>query len=164
MKRDYTDREADDIRFFVGPEVEHTPAFGMTTLFVVGLQPIDEIESWLSKVTLKNIKHIFFGANQSFNPNHKDPESWARWESMIEYFLNKNYLCSLDIPMSCVEEIHDGGLNEYDNFIPQISVKLPYVKLWNYNTMVKIDDRDLDRKSTRLNSSHIPLSRMPSSA
>ena len=33
-----------------------------------------------------------------------------------------------------------------------------------YPMMLKIDFGSLDRKSTRLNSSHIPLSRMPSSA
>ena len=55
------------VKYFVGTEVEHTPAFGMTTLFVVGLQPIDEIESWLSKVTLKNIKHIFFNSEYPCN-------------------------------------------------------------------------------------------------
>jgi hypothetical protein len=61
---------------------------------------------------------------------------------MIEFFLEKGYLCSLDIPLSAVEEFHDGGLNEHANFIPQIRVPIPYVKLWNYNTMLKIDDKD----------------------
>ena len=27
-----------DVSFFIGTEVEHTPAFGLRTLFVVGLQ------------------------------------------------------------------------------------------------------------------------------
>jgi hypothetical protein len=61
---------------------------------------------------------------------------------MIEFFLEKGYLCSLDIPLSAVEEFHDGGLNEHANFIPQIRVPIPYIKLWNYNTMLKIDDKD----------------------
>ena len=40
-----------------------------------------------------------------------------------------------------------------------------YLKLlYQYLTRPKIDPLSLDRKSTRLNSSHIPLSRMPSSA
>ena len=60
---------------------------------------------------------------------------------MIDYFLGDGYLCSLDIPLSAVEEFHDGGLNERSNFIPQIRVPIPYIKLWNYNTMLKIDDK-----------------------
>lgn len=145
MKRDYSTGEADNVIFFIGDEVEHTPAFGMRTLFITGVQPFDDIERILSDQnsyndTSKHIKHIFFGANHSFNPQNN--LEWQRWESMITRFLNKNYLCSLDIPMSAVEEFHDGGLCEYDNFIPQIRVPIPYVKLWNYNTMIKIDDKD----------------------
>jgi hypothetical protein len=61
---------------------------------------------------------------------------------MITYFLEQGYWCSLDIPLNQVEEFNDGGLNDFDMFIPQIRVSIPYVKLWNYNTMIKIDDKD----------------------
>lgn len=144
MNRDYDTGKTDNVTLFVGNEVEHTPAFGMKTLFVTGLQSIDELESYLFKVGVKDIQHIFFGANHSFNPQTAD--EWHAWENMIEHFLKKDYLCSLDIPIQCVEEFNDGGLNEFDNFIPQIRVPIPYIRLWNYNTMLKIDDRDF--KST----------------
>lgn len=134
MKRDYTTGEADSVQFFIGNEVEHTPAFGLKTLFVTGIHSVDEIASHLN-----GAEHIFFGANHSFNP--KDALEWQRWETMITYFLDKDYLCSLDIPMDVVEEFNDGPLNEYNNFIPQIRVPIPYIKLWNYNTMIKIDDK-----------------------
>jgi len=39
MKRDYETGTADDIVFFTGVEVEKTPAYGMKTLFVTGVQP-----------------------------------------------------------------------------------------------------------------------------
>lgn len=139
MKRDYSDGVKDDVVFFVGKEVEHTPAYGMITLFVTGVQHVEEIEQHL-QFNPDGIEHIFFGANHSFKP--QNALDWQRWEGMIQYFLDKDYLCSLDIPMSAVEEFHDGGLCEYDNFIPQIRVPIPYVRLWNYNTMIKIDDKD----------------------
>jgi hypothetical protein len=41
-----------------------------------------------------------------------------------------------------VEEFHEGGLCERDRFIPIIKVPIPYIKLWNYNTCIKIDDKD----------------------
>ena len=137
MKRDYTDGVADDVIFFIGNEVEHTPAYGLRTLFVTGVQPVDAIA-----LNLQGCEHIFFGANHSFNPSFNDYDGWKAWEDMIEFFLKKDYLCSLDIPLTAVEEFHDGGLNEHLNFIPQIRVPIPYVKLWNYNTMLKIDDKD----------------------
>lgn len=137
MKRNYTDGIKENVVFFIGKEVEHTPAYGMNTLFVTGVQPVDEIAS-----KLNGCNHIFFGANHSFNPSVNDYNGWKAWEDMIQFFLDKDYLCSLDIPISAVEEFNDGGLNDHSNFIPQIRVPIPYVKLWNYNTMLKIDDKD----------------------
>jgi hypothetical protein len=138
MKRTYSTGEAEGVNFFTGWEVEKTPAFGMHTLFVTGLQPADDI---LHYYDVNGCEHIFFGANHSFSPG-KDYAEWEQWERMIAYFLDNDYLCTLDIPMSEVEQFNDSSLCEYDNFIPQIRVPIPYVKLWNYNTMVKIDDRD----------------------
>ena len=123
--------------FFFGKEVERTPAFGKETLFVVGIQSVEHIA-----LNLNGAEHIFFGANHSFHP--VDRSEWQQWENMIESFLNKGYLCSLDIPITHVEEFNDGPLCEHRKFIPQIRVSIPYTKLWNYNTMLKIDDKDFD--------------------
>ena len=135
MERDYSTNFDDPVIFFKGKEIEHTPAYNKETLFVVGVQPTTSISE-----NLIGCEHIFFGANHSFNPmTHLE---WTIWETMIKFFLKEDYLCSLDIPINCVEEFHDSGLCEYNNFIPQIRVPIPYIKLWNYNTMLKIDDRD----------------------
>jgi hypothetical protein len=135
MKRDYSGGVEDDVIFFIGTEVEHTPAFGKRTLFVTGVQSVDSIA-----LNLQGCQHIFFGANHSYNP--LTYEEHKAWESMIMFFLEKDYLCSLDIPINQVEEFNEGGLCECNNFIPQIRVPIPYIKLWNYNTMLKIDDKD----------------------
>ena len=135
MKRDYNTGISEDVSFFTGIEIEHTPAYGMKTLFVTGVQSKESIA-----LNLQGCEHIFFGANHSYNPT--DNLEHQRWESMIRYFLDLGYLCSLDIPLNQVEEFNDSGLCESDNFIPQIRVPIPYIKLWNYNTMLKIDDKD----------------------
>jgi len=137
MKRDYETGISEEVIFFTGIEIEHTPAFGKQTLFVTGIQSVESIA-----LNLNGCEHIFFGANHSFNP--QTPTEWDQWQNMIQFFLDKDYLCSLDIPLSAVEEFNDGGLNEYNNFIPQIRVPIPYIKLWNYNTMIKIDDKDFN--------------------
>lgn len=141
MKRDYASGVANDVQFFFGVEIEHTPAYGMDTLFVTGYHPVTRIEEKLAATTYET-QHIFFGANHSFDP--VDYQDHKAWEDMIVHFLNKGYFCSLDIPLNQVEEFNDGGLNEYHNFIPQIRVPIPYIKLWNYNTMLKIDDKDFN--------------------
>jgi hypothetical protein len=137
MKRDYTSGPSDNIQFFTGVEVEHTPAFGKLTLFVTGIHSIEEIA-----LNLNGAEHIFFGANHSFHPSTYD--EWRQWDDMIEFFLKKEYLCSLDIPINLAEDFLESGLTDYNNFIPQIRIPLPYIKLWNYNTMIKIDDKDFN--------------------
>jgi hypothetical protein len=131
----------DSVSFFTGTEVEKTPAFGLETLFVVGIQPVDEIAHHFD-MNPKGIEHIYFGANMSFpNLYYTDP-AWAKWEDMIMPFLQKGYLCTLDIPVGCVEGLLEGGLCEHHNFIPMISVKLPYISQLGYNATIKLDDKD----------------------
>jgi len=127
------------VKFFYGTEVEHTPAYGKQTLFVVGVQPVEDIEK-----AYKDCEHIFFGANHSYDPPKDSIEEYGEWEYMIKYFLKQGILCTLDVPYSQLEEIHDDGYDEYNNFIAQLRISIPYVNLYNYNTMVKIDDNDFD--------------------
>ena len=137
MLRQYETGHSSNVTFFTGVEVEKTPAFGLKTLFVTGTHPCDVIQKYYDD---EQCEHIFFGANHSFEPvKHAE---WESWERMIKAFLAAGKLCSLDIPISYAEEFLDSGLTEYENFIPQLRIPLPYVKQWNYNTMLKIDDKD----------------------
>jgi hypothetical protein len=138
MKRDYENGVSDTPIFFTGVEVEKTPAFGMKTLFVTGVQNYNEIMEYY---TNEQCEHIFFGANHSYNP--KTSDNFEDWDLMIRAFTDQDILCSLDIPSTInLEWFLDGGLVESDYFIPQLRVVVPYVKQWNYNTMIKIDDKD----------------------
>ena len=141
MKRDYNEGVKDDVTFFVGTEIEKTPAYGMETLFVVGIHDPETVSRLAEE---KGCKHIFVGANHSFNPESKsDPISAiGEWDRMIIPLLQKGYLVSLDFDVRFIEDVLESGYNEYDNFIPQISVKVPYIKQFNYNAMLKIDDKD----------------------
>lgn len=136
----------DKVSFFVGREVEHTPAFGQLTLFVVGVHSETDIDLALDthyKLGGKPITHIYFGANQSFpNPEFDDGPAWRVWEGMITPFLQKGYLCTLDLDVKSAEGLVEGSLVEYNNFVPMISVKLPYLQMLGYNATIKLDDKD----------------------
>lgn len=139
--------------FFVGTEVEHTPAYGKKTLFVVGLQDANRVVEILNQSNASNnsedrIQHVYFGANMSFPKlSINDAVAWNSWYHMICSVMEKtDIMCTLDIDVSCAEGLAESGLCEHSNFIPMISVKMPYVRLLNYNTVVKIDDKDF--KST----------------
>jgi len=140
MKRDYTSGVADSITFFTGVEIEHTPAYGMKTLFVVGVHdPYVIIE--LARNNQCN--HIYFGANQSFHTKGtNDIQGWRPWEDMIKTCLDADIWCTLDFDVSETEGLLESGLTENRRFIPQISVKLPYINQLGYNATLKIDDKD----------------------
>ena len=74
MKRDYESGVSDTPIMFTGVEVEKTPAFGMKTLFVTGIQDYNEVMEYYNKL---ECEHIFFGANHSYNPKNADEfEDW----------------------------------------------------------------------------------------
>lgn len=146
MERDYADGVKTDVKFFVGTEIERTPAYGMKTLFVVGIQSPIAIVDYATK---HECKHIFVGANQCFDPdatmlkyNLDLYDAMQKWDDMIKPLLKLDYLVTLDFDVKHVLTVLESGWSEYNNFIPQISVKVPHIKQFNYNTMLKIDDTD----------------------
>jgi len=124
--------------YFTGYEVEHTICHGMFTLFVVGTPPVEEI---LAKAKEAGVEHIYFGTSQSFpDINVNDAVEWTKWFDTIKPCLNADYWCTLDLDVRQAEGLLETGLCESNRFVPMISVKMPFISLFNYNTTVKIDD------------------------
>ena len=111
----------------------------MKTLFVVGVQDAGVI---LNLVKNNDCTHIYFGANQSFPKLDCDDLMWRDWEVMIEECLDAGLWCTLDLDVAQAEGLLESALVEYKQFIPQISVKLPYLQQLGYNATIKIDDKD----------------------
>ena len=147
MKRDYNTGKAESITFFTGKEIETTPAYGMETLFVVGVHEPEVILDLIKnpKLVKTDVQHIYFGANQSFKPNGtNDAATWRMWEDMIYVCLEAGYWCTLDLDVRDVEGLLESGLVEKQQFIPQISVKIPYLQQLGYHATIKIDDVDFN--------------------
>ena len=130
-------QQRQDVKYFTGTEVEHTICYGKKTLFVVGIQPVEEI---LKLAQEHNCDHIYFGTSQTFNTQEMSSADYIRWEEMILPILDANLWATLDFDVRHIEAIHESGYCDYDRFVPMVSVKMPYLKLLNYNTTVKIDD------------------------
>ena len=127
----------EDTKFFIGTEVEHSPAYGQRTLFVVGLQNPKEI---LARALNNNCPHIYLGANQSYRPTNS--KEYSDWDFVLISLLKEDIWVTLDFDVADAEEVLEGGMTEYDTFIPMISVKLPYINQFNYNATLKLDDKD----------------------
>lgn len=135
----------EQVDFFVGTEVEHSPAFGHRTLFVVGVHDATHI---INLAEINKCSHVYFGANQSFpRLDVNDGDGWRPWERMIQDCLDRGYLCTLDLDVTCSEGLVESSLVEYNNFIPMLSVKLPYVQMLGYNATIKIDDKDFAKSN-----------------
>jgi hypothetical protein len=137
--------------FFIGDEVEHTICYGMKTLFVVGTPDLTKI---IQLADENDCKHIYFGTSQSFNPITS--EDWKRWDIIIKPLLSMKYWVSLDFDVKYAKEIHEDGWTEFDNFVPMISVKIPYIKLYNYNATLKIDDTTWGDTNPGVWTHHLP--------
>jgi hypothetical protein len=124
-----------DVVYFIGTEVEHTAMKDEKTLFVVGVQPVSEISK---RADAHGIKHLYFGTSQSFTP--KTNSEYEAWEQMIIPLLKQGYWCTLDFDVEYADCVLECGFDEYDKYIGMISVKLPYIRQFNYNATLKLDD------------------------
>jgi hypothetical protein len=130
--------------FFAGVEVENSPAKGMRTLFVVGIQPVDTI---IANVLNSKSQHVYIGANMSLhNLANDDHDGWREWDRMIEGVLDSGAVdyVTVDFTSAQVDGFLESRASEDNRVIPMISVKLPYTRLLNYNTTIKIDDKDFN--------------------
>lgn len=128
-----------DVVYFIGPEVEHTPAYSKRTLFVVGKQDADQIERMAREY---KTPHIFMGANHSFTVDQHD---WNYWDSIITSLLDKGFWVTLDYPAHQHEQmlkLLNPGIWQSRLFVPLLSVRIPHVQTSSTNLTIKIDDTD----------------------
>lgn len=143
----FTREGHEEVRYFVGGEVEHTPAFGKRTLFVVGLQRTSSVKLMAEQ---NKTPHIFLSANRSFdsvelrNGVYMVGDNLAsQWEQQIRELLDSGYMVSLDYPAHKhvdVLKILGPGIWQCRNFVPILSVQVPNVTTTSPNLTVKIDD------------------------
>ena len=139
MNRDYKNGQQDDVDYFIGREVEKTPAYDKDTLFVVGVKDPKEVAK---QATRNGCDHIQLGANQSFNIDGINEDEHEEWHIMVDELLHSGFWVTLDYDVKFHEYVLENGWNEHDRFISMISVKLPHVHQLNYNACIKIDDKD----------------------
>lgn len=133
----------ENVAFFIGPEVEHTPAYSKKTLFVVGKQDVVEIE----RIARENrANHIFMGANHSFSIIEGD-ETWYYWNDTITRLLDLGYWVTLDYEAHLHVEVlkmFTPGVWQSRLFVPLLSVRIPKIQTSNPNLTIKIDDVDFN--------------------
>jgi hypothetical protein len=145
IERDYGAGPTTSVNYFIGTEVESSPAKGLVTLFVVGIQPVNALKELIANSL--SIKHIYLGANMSFHGvANDDYYTWRQIDDMIDELLDGTNIdhITVDITVSQIEGFLESSASDNHRVIPMVSVKLPYLRLLNYNTTIKVDDKGFD--------------------
>jgi len=132
------DIEHKNHNFFVGPCVEHTPAFSKRTLFVVGKQDVAAIEKYARDF---KTPHISLGAKHSFNLDTADNSPY--WNETITKLLDAGFWVTFDYPAHQhvnVLTMLTPGVWQCRNFVPLLSVRIPSIEISSPNLTVKIAD------------------------
>ena len=128
------------VKFFIGPEVEYTPAHAKRTLFVVGKQPAEDI---LAQARENRVTHIFMGANHSFDAFESDEANY--WDKTITSLLDRGFWVTLDYQAHHHQRVLmmlNAGIWQSRLFVPLLGVRIPRVQTSNSNLTIKIDDID----------------------
>ena len=99
MKRDYNTGVSSTPIFFTGTEVEHTPAYGQKTLFVVDIQDPEEVIEYARGY---ECTHVYLGANHSF-----DGSGQHQYGLMIKEVIKEPLWCTLEMTVDAYNNCSD---------------------------------------------------------
>lgn len=120
--------------FYIGPEVNHTPAYSKKTLFVEEYQQTKFIEETARQ---HKASHISLGASNSFDI-HND------WNSQITALLDKGFAVTLQYPVELHYRVFmelSQSVLQSKSFIPLPIVRIVGMSEVNPNLTLKIDDQ-----------------------
>ena len=138
MDIDYKTGKSEEVGVFTGIEVEHTPAYGLQTLFLarndLTFESIKELAEFGS------VKAIYYGANRSYMHNH------GLQLAQIMKFLKEGYYVTVDYPYAIHEQVKEKfkSIWKKEKFIPFCSVIFPDSEE-DDNLCFKIDDVDFNK-------------------
>ena len=119
--------------FYIGTEVNHTPAFSKRTLFVEDFQTNESIEKMAREY---KTPHISLAANNTFVLENN-------WNNQLVHLLDRGFMVTLEYPA----ELHDilildlsKGVLQSRNFVPLPRVHIDGLATINPNLTIKIND------------------------
>ena len=138
MKRTYSTGTKKDVTVFSGLEIEHTPAYGLQTLFIARNDlTFDQIQEL---AVLSNAEAIYYGANRSYVHGH------YMQVPQIMKFLEQNYYVTVDYPFELHQMVSQkfALVWKHPRFIPFCSIIMPDSEE-DSSLCFKIDDIDFNK-------------------
>lgn len=138
MLRDYNTGVKEGVGLFSGKEIEHTPAYGLQTLFIARN---DLTFHQLLELAVKvNADAVYYGANRKYMHNH------GMQLAQMMRFLERGYYVTVDYPYNMHEEVKKKFelIWNHKKFIPFCSIIFPDIEE-DTNLCFKIDDVDFNK-------------------
>ena len=138
MKRIYSTGTKKDVTVFSGLEIEHTPAYGLQTLFIARNDlTFDQIQEL---AVLSNAEAIYYGANRSYVHGH------YMQVPQIMKFLEHGYYVTVDYPFELHQMVGQkfALIWKHEKFIPFCSIIMPDSEE-DSSLCFKIDDIDFNK-------------------
>jgi len=140
MERFYTNGffANDEVKVFVGTEIEHTPAHGEKTLFLATNElTTDQI---VDLAELNACEAIYYGANRKYMHNH------GTQLAQITKLLDIGYYVTVDYQYSIHEQVKEKFRSVWnrEKFIPFCSIIFPKSED-DDNLCIKVDDVDFNK-------------------
>ena len=138
MLRDYKNGYFEDVRMSSGKEIEHTPAYGLQTLFLarndLTLAQIEE------QAVMVQAEAIYYGANRTYMHNH------GMQLSQIIQLCDKGYYVTVDYPYELHDEVKEkfNIVWKHEKFIPFCSIIFPHTED-DTQLCIKVDDTDFNK-------------------
>ncbi len=138
MKRTYSTGTKKDVTVFSGLEIEHTPAYGLQTLFIARNDlTFDQIQEL---AVLSNAEAIYYGANRSYVHGH------YMQVPQIMKFLEHGYYVTVDYPFELHQMVGQkfALIWKHEKFIPFCSIIMPDSEE-DSSLCFKIDDIEFNK-------------------
>ena len=122
----------ENVHLYISPEMDHTNANGMKTLYVTGVRSVQQtIDAALNN----NCKNVHFGALGTFQKNKKLTE-------IIDLCFEHGLMVTVEYPLSVHDWVQENFSQYFSNrnFIPIINVTIDNIEDISLNTVVKFDD------------------------
>jgi hypothetical protein len=106
--------------YIIGPEVEHTAAYGKKTLIVNRFQDIDTIQAMADQF---KCRHIYLEVTYALNHSRNQAQVLKRYRQLAQHFLKQGYTVTIDIPNELASRYAD--LTKDKNFVMNVAIQIP---------------------------------------
>jgi hypothetical protein len=108
--------------YVLGPEVEHTDAFGKKTLIVNRIISPEEIQDIFDQY---DCEHIYFEVSYALSQSKNQSKVINDYKKLAKHFLGKGITVTVDCPTDLAHNYAD--LTSNKNFVMNLAINIPHL-------------------------------------